>query len=68
MAMSAGLATSVLAGQSSVGQAQAAIDYQLDHLFPASRPALRRGSMNIVGTARRYRTIEIQVSLRFAGH
>jgi hypothetical protein len=58
MAMSAGLATSVLAGQSSVGQAQAVIDYQLDHLFPASRPALRRGSMNIVGTARRYRTIE----------
>ena len=39
MAMSAGLATSVLAGQSSVGQAQAVIDYHLDHLFPASRPA-----------------------------
>jgi AcrR family transcriptional regulator len=52
MAMSAGLATSVLAGQSSTGQAQAVIDYHLDHLF-ASRPALRRGSMNIAGTGRR---------------
>ncbi len=34
MAMSAGLATSVLAGQSSAGQAQAVIDYHLDRLFP----------------------------------
>ena len=42
MAMSAGLATSVLAGQSSLHQAQAVIDYHLDRLFPASRPALRR--------------------------
>ena len=42
MAMSAGLATSVLAGQSSIQQAQAVIDYHLDRLFPASRPALRR--------------------------
>ena len=36
LAMSAGLGTSVLAGQSSVEQAQAVIDYQLDRLFPAS--------------------------------
>jgi AcrR family transcriptional regulator len=45
MAMSAGLATSVLAGQSSIRQAQAVIDYNMDRLFPASRPALqlRRG-------------------------
>jgi AcrR family transcriptional regulator len=42
MAMSAGLGTSVLAGHSSVEQAQAVIDYHLDRLFPASRPALRR--------------------------
>ena len=42
LAMSAGLGTSVLAGQSSAGQAQAVIDYHLDRLFPASRPALRR--------------------------
>ena len=34
LAMSAGLGTSVLAGQSSPGQAQAIIDYRLDHLFP----------------------------------
>ena len=40
--MSAGLATSVLAGQSSIQQAQAVIDYHLDRLFPASRPALRQ--------------------------
>jgi AcrR family transcriptional regulator len=39
IAMSAGLATSILAGQSSVEQAQAVIDYHLDRLFPASRPA-----------------------------
>ena len=42
MAMSAGLATSVLAGQSSIQQSQAVIDYHLDRLFPASQPALRR--------------------------
>ena len=35
MAMSAGLATSVLGGQSSADQAQAVIDYHLDRLFPA---------------------------------
>jgi AcrR family transcriptional regulator len=40
--MSAGLGTSILADQSSPGQAQAVIDYQLNRLFPASRPALRR--------------------------
>jgi hypothetical protein len=38
MAMSAGLATSVLAGQSSIQQAQAVIDYHLDRWFPASSP------------------------------
>lgn len=38
LAMSAGLGTSVLAGQSSPGQAQAVIDYHLNRLFPASRP------------------------------
>jgi AcrR family transcriptional regulator len=41
LAMSAGLGNSVLAGQSSLEQAQAVIDYHLDRLFPASRPALR---------------------------
>ncbi len=39
LAMSAGLGTSVLAGQSSAGQAQAVIDYHLGRLFPASRDA-----------------------------
>ncbi len=38
VAMSAGLATSVLAGQSSPGQAQAVTDYHLGRLFPAARP------------------------------
>jgi hypothetical protein len=33
-AMSAGLATSVLAGQSSVERAQAVIDYHMQRLFP----------------------------------
>jgi AcrR family transcriptional regulator len=37
LAMSAGLGTSVLAGQSSAEQAQAVIGYHLDRLFPASR-------------------------------
>jgi AcrR family transcriptional regulator len=41
LALSAGLATSILAGQSCAGQAQAVIDYHLDRLFPAARPALR---------------------------
>jgi len=44
LAMSAGLGTSVLVGQSSAGQAQAVIDYHLGRLFPASRPALRRAT------------------------
>jgi AcrR family transcriptional regulator len=39
LAMSAGLGTSILGGQSSPGQAQAVIDYHLDRLFPALRPA-----------------------------
>ena len=39
IAMSAGLATSVLAGQASIQQAQTVIDYHLDRLFPAARPA-----------------------------
>ena len=34
LAMSAGLGTSVLAGQSSPGQAQTVIDYRLHCLFP----------------------------------
>ncbi len=37
LAIAAGLSTSVLSGNSSVDQAQAVIDYQLDRLFPASR-------------------------------
>ena len=41
LAMSQGLGTSVLGGQSSAEQAQAVIDYHLDRLFPPSRPALR---------------------------
>jgi AcrR family transcriptional regulator len=39
LTMSAGLGTSVIAGQSSAGQAQAVIDYHLDRLFPAYPPA-----------------------------
>jgi AcrR family transcriptional regulator len=50
MAMSAGLATSVLAGQSSIQQAQAVIDYHLDRLFPLSRPALGRAPMKVPAT------------------
>jgi len=38
-AMSAGLGTSVIAGRSSVEQAQAVIDYHLHRLFPAAPPA-----------------------------
>ena len=38
LAMSAGLGTSVLGGQSSPGQAQAVIDYHLHRLFPTTRP------------------------------
>jgi AcrR family transcriptional regulator len=36
IAMAAGLATSVLVGQSSIEQAQTAVDYHLHRLFPAS--------------------------------
>jgi AcrR family transcriptional regulator len=39
LTMSAGLGTSVIAGQSSAGQAQAVIDYHLHRLFPAYPPA-----------------------------
>ena len=39
LTMSAGLGTSVIAGQSSAGQAQAVIDYHLRRLFPANPPA-----------------------------
>jgi AcrR family transcriptional regulator len=42
LTMSAGLGTSVIAGHSSPGQAQAVIDYHLYRLLPASRPALRQ--------------------------
>jgi AcrR family transcriptional regulator len=37
MTMSAGLGTSVIAGHSSAGQAQAVIDYHLYRLFPTSK-------------------------------
>ena len=50
LALSAGLGTSVLAGHSSPGQAQAVIDYNLDRLFPTSRPALRRAPMKAPAT------------------
>jgi AcrR family transcriptional regulator len=42
LAMSAGLGNSVLAGQSSLEQAQAVIDYHLDRLFPANGGPLGR--------------------------
>jgi AcrR family transcriptional regulator len=51
LAMSAGLGTSILAGQSSVEQAQAVIDYHLHRLFPASQPALRRAPRGLVRAA-----------------
>jgi AcrR family transcriptional regulator len=41
MTMSAGLGTTVIGGHSSADQAQAVIDYHLQRLFPASRPASR---------------------------
>ena len=53
MAMSAGLATSVLVGQSSIQQAQAVIDYHLERLFLASRPALYPAPMKLPVTSRR---------------
>ena len=51
LAMSAGLGTSILAGLSSPGQAQAVIDYHLHRLFPASRPALRPARGHLQGAA-----------------
>jgi AcrR family transcriptional regulator len=42
LAMSAGLGTSLLVGQSSVEQAQAVIDYHLYRLFPASEQGNHR--------------------------
>ena len=62
LAMSAGLGTSVLGGQSSVGQAQAVIDYHLHRLFPASRPALRRGPMKVPATG--HRTAQVSAPAR----
>jgi AcrR family transcriptional regulator len=53
MAMAAGLATSVLAGQSSIQQAQAVTGYHLHRLFPASRPALRRAPVKVPAAGRR---------------
>jgi AcrR family transcriptional regulator len=52
LAMSAGLGTSVIGGQSTAEQAQAVIDYHLDRLFPASRPAARPG-VTATGNERR---------------
>jgi AcrR family transcriptional regulator len=43
LAISAGLAPSILSGLTSPEQAQAVIDYHLNRLFPASQPALRPG-------------------------
>jgi AcrR family transcriptional regulator len=42
LAVSAGLAPSMLSGLTSPEQAQAVIDYHLNRLFPASQPALSR--------------------------
>jgi AcrR family transcriptional regulator len=50
IAMSAGLATSVLGAQSSAEQAQEVMDYHLRRLFPASRPASRRAPANTSAT------------------
>jgi AcrR family transcriptional regulator len=54
-AMSAGLGTSVIAGRSSVEQAQAVIDYHLHRLFPAAPPALPRGPAQRSAPARGWR-------------
>jgi AcrR family transcriptional regulator len=51
LAMSAGLGTSVLAGQSAAEQAQAVVDYHLRRLFPAYRPAGRRASVKATATS-----------------
>jgi AcrR family transcriptional regulator len=50
LTMSAGLGTSVIADQSSAGQAQAVIDYHLRRLFPAYPPARRRAPMKAPAT------------------
>jgi AcrR family transcriptional regulator len=50
LTMSAGLGTSVIAGQSSAGRAQAVIDYHLRRLFSAYRPASRRPPMKASAT------------------
>ena len=50
LTMSAGLGTSVMAGQSTAGQAQAVIDYHLHRLFPVSPPASRRAPMKTPAT------------------
>jgi AcrR family transcriptional regulator len=49
LAMSHGLGVSVLGDQSSAERVQAVIDYHLDRLFPASRPALRRTRAGTAG-------------------
>jgi AcrR family transcriptional regulator len=43
IALAGGLSTSVLAGHCAVEEAQAVLDYHLDRLFPAERPALGPG-------------------------
>jgi AcrR family transcriptional regulator len=57
LSMSAGLGTSVLAGQFSAGQAQAVIDYRLDRLFPRSGHDAGRAlsSGRVSGSGRRSR-------------
>ena len=50
LTMSAGLGTSVMAGQSSATQAQAVIDYHLHRLFPAASPASRRAPLKTPAT------------------
>jgi AcrR family transcriptional regulator len=50
LTMSAGLGTSVMAGQSSAAQAQAVIDYHLHRLFPAASPASRRAPVQTPAT------------------
>jgi AcrR family transcriptional regulator len=50
LAMSHGLVLSVLAGQPTIERAQDIIDYHLNRLFPASRPAL--GNARLLSLAR----------------
>jgi AcrR family transcriptional regulator len=67
LAMSAGLGNSILAGQSSLEQAQAVIDYHLDRLFPASRPALPTARSWCTGAmaARPWKTSGYTSEIRF---